>query len=122
MGRSEWQVVLEVGAEGGRLTIYGLSTPHGWRFSRQTIDDSAAFLGEPREQRESEIVDSWEKALELLRPYPWQKLYPLEVHPEFQERVFSEVLACGSDDRNPHGVSEWKTLCGTVASPPAARG
>jgi hypothetical protein len=121
MSRSEWQVVLEVGAEGGRLTIYGLSTRHGWRFSRQTIDDSAAFLGEPREQRESDIVDSWEKALELLRPYPWQKLYPLEVHPEFRERVFSEVLASCSDDSNPHGVSEWKALCGIVASPPAAR-
>jgi hypothetical protein len=96
-------MVLKVGAEGGSLTIYGLRSPQGWRFSRQSIDDSAAFLGELREQRDSEIVESWEEALKLLKPYPWQKLYPLEVHP-----------ADSSGQRNRGWCREDVIRCGIV--------
>ena len=114
MNQSEREVILEVGAEGGCLTICGMRLPQGWQFSCQLIDDSAAFLGEPREQHDSETVDSWAKALALLNSYPWQKLYPLQVHPEFREQVLGEVMASSSNGENQYRLSEWKALCGIL--------
>jgi hypothetical protein len=35
------------------------------------------------------VVNSWEAALRLIDRYPWHRLYPLTVHPEFCERGLS---------------------------------
>ena len=35
--------------------------------------------------------ESWEAALALLDAYPWQALYPLAVHPQFQKLIYQAV-------------------------------
>ena len=54
MGQSE--VIVEVGAEGGSVTLYGLRTKQGWLFSRKVIDQSLMLLDEPQIQHDSSCV------------------------------------------------------------------
>jgi hypothetical protein len=91
------EVILEVGAELGSLTLLGTRAAHGWRFRIQTIDQSAWLLSDddedtgPKTYRLSDWVDSWEEALALLDKYPWHRLHSLVVHPEFAQRVWTAV-------------------------------
>lgn len=41
------EVILQVGAEGGDVTLYGMLTKNGWLFSRQVIDQTPELLNEP---------------------------------------------------------------------------
>ncbi len=108
------EVILQVGAEGGHLTLYGIRTTYGWLFSRQVIDQTPDLFNEPWIQHNSEIVNLWSDALKLLDRYPWHKLYPLEVHSEFREMVFDAVVVRykSENDINPRGLADWKKLCG----------
>src|SRR6266581_3169696 len=69
MHMGDWEVILQLGAEGGSVTLYGMETERGWLFYP--------------------VVNSWEAAVALLDRYPWQRLCPLMIHPEFSERVRS---------------------------------
>jgi hypothetical protein len=40
-----------------------------------------------RIQHNSAAVDTWEAALKLLDKYPWFKLHPIRVHPEFRSKL-----------------------------------
>jgi hypothetical protein len=87
-------VVLEVGAEGGSLTLIGREGEGGaWRFARVTDDQSEALFGEvdvpitAPDLTSLVWVDGWEAGLSLMDRYPWVRLSPQYVHPEFMERV-----------------------------------
>jgi hypothetical protein len=87
-------VVLEVGAEGGSVTLIGRENDDGeWRFARITIDQSWALFGEvdvpinAPDLTSLEWVDGWAAGLSLMDRYPWVRLSPQYVHPEFVERV-----------------------------------
>lgn len=113
MGQSE--VIFEVGAEGGSLAIYGIRAESGWFFSRELIDQSSVLLeGGSGIQHTSQIVNSWERALSLLDKYPWQRLYPVLVHPEFRKEVFDAVLNRynSTNDTEQQRLPYWKKLCG----------
>ena len=59
---SDHEKIVEVGAEGGSITLFGVRTAHGWRFTRsldEGIDDISS-------RNRSEPVDSWNAALSLL--------------------------------------------------------
>ena len=91
-------VVLEVGAEGGSVTLIGREGADGaWRFARITIDQSWALLGEADvpitapDLTSLVWVDGWEAGLTLMDRYPWARLHPVYVHPEFVERVRAAV-------------------------------
>jgi hypothetical protein len=77
------EVIVEVGGEGGSITLYGVRTERGWCFSRESIDWTPELLDEERVHKRSSVVDNWEAALDLLDRYPWPKLVPIAVHPEF---------------------------------------
>jgi hypothetical protein len=115
-GTGPSEVILEVGAEGGSLTLYGARTPDGWRYSRRVLDQTMALLdlddGEVIDE-ESAVVGSWSAALALLDKYPWHRLYPLEVHPEFRGRVMQAVVARVREDldKDPERVFRWKAAC-----------
>jgi hypothetical protein len=81
---ADWQVILQLGAEGGSITLYGMETERGWLFSRNVSDWT-------RIQHKSPVVDSWDAAVDLLDQYPWQRLSPLMIHPEFSERIWSAL-------------------------------
>src|SRR5262249_26030188 len=85
------EVILEVGAEGGAITLYGVRAPDGWRFSTSMLDQTPSLLPdafhEQGSRKDYEGVNPWEAALRLIDRYPWHRLHPLTVHPEFGERV-----------------------------------
>ena len=88
-------VVLEVGAEGGSVTLIGRENDDGeWRFARITIDQSEVLFGEadaevspPPVLRPEDWVEGWEAGLALMDRYPWVRLHPVTAHPDFVERV-----------------------------------
>jgi hypothetical protein len=108
------EIIVEVGAESGSVTLYGIRSNRGWIFSRHSIDQSAAFLAEPSHVLDSQSVSSWTEALALLDSYPWHRLYPLQVHPDFREAVFDAVKVRYGDAENSvwNRLADWKTLCG----------
>ena len=113
-------VVLEVGAEGGSLTLIGREGEDGaWRFARITDDQTWALFGEtdvPVTAPDFSTiawVDGWEAGLSLMDRYPWVRLSPQYVHPEFVERVRAAVEE-RLRDVDPHGAQrargnwEWR--------------
>ena len=109
--------ILTVGCEGGSLTLFGIRTPEGWRFSRNVNDQSAMFLDDPDlhcVNHDSEFVNSWTDGLKMMDPDPWHKLHPLEVHPEFQQMVYDAVIARYNLEGgvDPDRLFDWKRVCG----------
>ncbi len=91
-------VVLEVGAEGGSLTLIGRENDDGtWRFARITNDQTWALFGDEDvpvtvpDLTSLTWVDDWEAGLRLMDRYPWVRLSPQYVHPEFVEPVRAAV-------------------------------
>jgi hypothetical protein len=90
--------------------ISGVRTAHGWRFTR-SVDESIDDLST---RNRSEPVDSWNAALSLLDKYPWHKLYPLEIHPEFRKQVWTAANERFEGDGEPRSRSRlelWRSLC-----------
>lgn len=87
------KVIVEVWGEGGSLTLYGIQTPDGWQFRTETneaaLEDDEDMPGLP----ERPWVATWRSALRQLGAYPWTRLYPVTVHPEFRDRVFKALKA-----------------------------
>ncbi len=108
------EIIVRVGGEGGDLTLYGARTEDGWLFSREVVDQAPVFLNEGDEIRHSSTqTTTWSGALALLNKYPWQNLYPLEVHSEFRERVLTAVKEFfqKEDGANRRRLQNWVEIC-----------
>jgi hypothetical protein len=114
---NESEVILEIGAEGGSITLYGVRTQRGWSFSRKVIDWTPELDEEPMNEepfrRDATIVNSWEAALDLLDQHPWWKLYPISIHPDFRQKVWVAVHErlhhnCESTEDD---LKRWRDLC-----------
>ena len=94
-------VILKVGAAGGSVTLVGRIGAGGqWQYARITKDQTEALLGESGDGvvrapvvESLEWVDGWDEALRLMDRYPWARLHPVAVHPEFVDRVRVAVEA-----------------------------
>lgn len=104
-------VVIKVGGEGGSITLYGRRRGEGWIFSLQSLDQSPMFFDEPSEQKNSLAVATWPEALALLDSYPWHRLCPDEVHPDFRTAVLDAVNARYGDAADWNRLADWQTLC-----------
>jgi hypothetical protein len=106
------EVIIEVGAEGGSITLYGFRTDQGWVFSRKVIDQTPELIDEDRIKTNSDCVHSREAALELLDRYPWPVLYPISVHPGFGVRTLWAVQE-RLDKHENSGVQldRWRAVC-----------
>jgi exonuclease III len=107
------EVIVEVLAEGGSITLYGARSPNGWVFSRDVMDQTPELLDEPWIEHSSTRVDSWEAALELLDDYPWHRLSPYKVHKEFRKAVLDEVEKRYAAAASPpySTLPKWRALC-----------
>lgn len=111
---NECETILEMGGEGGSITLYGIRTDAGWLFSREVIDQTPELIDEDAIEHRSEVVNSWPAALNLMSSYPWRRLFPVKLHPEFKELIFAAV---NSPSKGEEAVSEyeferWKRKCG----------
>ncbi len=108
------EIILQVGAEGGDLSLYGRRTPSGWEFMREVVDQTAAMLGEQTIQHQSETVTTIDEALHLLDTYPWHRLYPLKVHPEFSVLILEAARARINKEGGSalRGLERWERVCG----------
>jgi hypothetical protein len=108
------EIVLQVGAEGGSLTIvrYHVSGEK-WQFAIIRDESTLAdFLGEEDKEDLFEALDSiatFEDAIALMNKYPWPNLYPLVVHPEYANRVRKIIERSG----DPRAMDRWKDILGS---------
>ncbi len=115
MENSTRETILEVGAEGGSLFLYGSKDTTGqWRFWTQTDESTFADALDKDDivapeclVRASASVSSIQDALVLLDQYPWFCLTPLEVHPEFLLAIQEEVRKRGT----PEEIMRWNRKC-----------
>ena len=107
------EIVLQVGAEGGSLTIvrYHVSGEK-WQFAFIRDESTlASFLAENDYNREDLFkefasIATFEDAIALMNKYPWPNLYPLVVHPEYANRVMEIIERSG----NPRAKDRWKDI------------
>ncbi len=107
------EVVLKVGGEGGSVALYGLRSTTDWQFSLDLIDPAAASSGQIPDSGVGIVVSSWPDALKLLDTYPWHRLTPILVHPEFRADILDALIVrytSADGDRSPV-PNEWERLC-----------
>jgi hypothetical protein len=94
--------ILEVAAEGGSLSILRARARDGaWRFIVLREETALADLLDSDDQEglvfseESGSVDTLAAAFQLMDRYPWHRLMPLTLQPEYAAVVMAEVLRRG---------------------------
>jgi hypothetical protein len=114
--RMTGETILELGAEGGSLTLFGKRDAAGqWRFWTQRDETAMIDLLDEEDLRglgslanTGESVSSLPEALALLDKHPWYRLTPLQVHPEFRLAILREVQKRGT----PGEAASWNShLC-----------
>ena len=111
------QTILKVGSEGGCIELRGFQTDGAWRFRLVTNETTLIEILEEDVDPaiDSPWVSSWDAALALLDKYPWQHLYPLDVHPEFHKQICNALSNRGVYE-NSYEWSDWSNLMFGVAS------
>ncbi len=115
----EREIVLEVGADGGTVTLFRERIAQGdWQFGMGT-DESALY--DASDEHRGELADyhsrtayvhSFGEATTLLDKYPWVELYPLHVDPEFLDAVLLEVRKRGGETAE----MRWRDVLGVAPS------
>ena len=110
--------IVEVLAEGGKITLFGWKDAQGeWNFLRETDERTlAAMMTEGDRDRlcfysNTYSVVGWENALELLNRYPWPSLSPSYVHPEFAGRILGALKDAPREYRENIDWKEWDAVC-----------
>ncbi len=106
------QIIVQVGTDGGSLTIEGKCYGDtGWKFRMErnevALYDDCVDDDEPQDiggfLEKSDYFDSLRDALELFDRYPyWITMYVIEVHPDFVEEVLAEVRSRGGISAEAH--------------------
>ena len=110
---SKWEKVVECGCEGGGITLYARKAGSVFQFLRVTEEHFFESFEEYEDENlrsESAVVAGWEEAVPLLDMYPWTRLYPVFVHPDFSQRVLAAVQRRTTD---AHELELWGRACGT---------
>lgn len=86
------EIIVEVGADGGSIALWGRNLQaNSWEFWIRTDETSAYDLLDVEDQQQlrspvstSTAVTSFSEGIFLLDNYPWIRLTPVRVHPEFR--------------------------------------
>lgn len=106
------QVILEVAAEGGTITLFGTLSGQSWQFRVETNEAALLdLLGEDDRRDfartrgpERPWVTDWNAALAQLDQYEWFRLWPLVIHPNFKQQILTALR-----ERPPNGGTiEWE--------------
>jgi len=115
-------LIVHVGAEGGDVKLLGRrGVDLQWEFRQITTDSSWSMLDEevdPDPAAPSDLVwvATWAEAMAALDRYPWARLVPLAVHPDFQADVLVEVtrrLLDGPPRQRDQRMARWLAACGS---------
>ena len=110
---SSAKLILEVGTEGGSLTIWALGT-EGLP-ERFVVKRNEAALGDLLSEEDAAGMSlsgelgtllTFDEALRTLGRYPWHRFYPLHVHPNFVDAVLQEVTTLGGTEH----AERWKQI------------
>jgi hypothetical protein len=114
VSQEAFEVVLEIGAEGGSITLLRDLSGEVPRFLLETNESALWSLlddeddgppSPPPPPRPPEVVGSTlAEALVALERYPWFTLYPVKVHPELAGEIEARVLARGGNK----ALAEWR--------------
>lgn len=104
------QKLLEIGAEGGAITLWGIASEDIKQFRVEVFDGSMVMIGEGGDAtcRQS-TFDKWEDAISYL-PECWVKLLPVFVDENYWPLICKELMAKGvdaaSDENWLHALAE----------------
>ena len=108
------RILLEVGSEGGSLTIRGRWSPSGWRYRYvrneamwEEVEDLPASAC-----HEATDYPSWRAVMKAMDRYPWHALYPLHAHPEFGPRIMVAWRRRSKTSGKNVREAEWARVCG----------
>ena len=110
-------VIVQVGGEGGGITLFGRLSNEQWEFRRSSSDASLALTDEEQASRpmpDPVWVKTWAEGMALLDRNPWAKLVPIAVHVDFREEVLFEVtrrLLADPSHRNEGQMERWLQIC-----------
>lgn len=123
MENNGWIEIIDIGAEGGSICLLGKKiNNHEWKFAREVyeifFEDEFNFDSNKTnklEKLEKNSVIGWKNALKLLNAYPWTRLCPMYVHPDFLKLVYKECKYKKVSSRwnqyfMKHGLKEVKGL------------
>jgi hypothetical protein len=112
--------ILEIGAEGGAITVVcrlGIGgTPE---YSVRLRDQALLFLSQDEADHEintaTEWSSNWDHVVKSLGRWPWPMLVPLTVRLDYAARVLAAVVAYrdrGERPVRPEAVRRWSKACG----------
>ena len=109
--------IIDVGAEGGGITLFGWKDEKGvWHYLRETDESTLMDMMHEDDQKglcfnsKTDSTTNWNEAIKLMYRYPWPCLYPLYVHPEFADQVKCELKR--ASDRWDHiDFQHWNAVC-----------
>ncbi len=123
---TEVQTILEVGGEGGGLTIIGIKKYGQWMFQAATNEAllSEYFYENANENPSEDAVrepqrwvTSLSKVLSKIE-YAWNCLFPIEMHPEFATEIFKLKLEQDATGRFYDRVKdEWERCVANALNP-----
>lgn len=106
------EILLEVGAEGGSIYIARFKhTDQTWRYVcviNETVMADFEEFASNELYKESGVVTTFEEALKMMDKYPWPKLYPLLVHPEYAG-IVGIIVEKAADG---YTKEDWKRILG----------
>ncbi|MDM7986625.1 MAG: hypothetical protein QUS13_04775 [Smithella sp.] len=109
--KKKQELILEVGAAGGSLSVWSSTNKEGNRSFLVKRDESPLkALMEEKDAKgikftsTSGQLQSFADALIFLGQYPWHRLYPMFVHHDFIDPVLAAVMTLGGQKE----LDRWK--------------
>jgi hypothetical protein len=115
--REGYEVVLMVGTDGGSIALQRRESSSGkwvWLMETNEVELYDLLDGEEgfnsRDAVKCDFAGSFAGAMALIDRYPWAKLHPMKVHPEYREEVLSAVRDRGGvrAERRWRQLLKWK--------------
>ena len=97
--------ILKVSAEGGGLTVQGISSPSSWRFRLNYNDSTPELIDEEAINDSSDWFPKLSSVMANCR-WPWSRLYPIYIHPIFADQILQLKRELDIDQKNSRPNAE----------------